>query len=362
MVDRPGATDNEITDDGEPSPLGAAAPVHIGGGAGPGSGGGSGGGEDAPAKPRKRLPRPGLWTALIVVAVIVGLAFVPMFVAGLKKTPRDRVGISYGGGPIEGVHFQRIVKPGSTLFFNGFYDPLYLYPSDQVNYIISKKPGVGAQNGPDSIVAPTKDRVQVTYQVAVYFKLNVDKLQEFHEQFGLRYNAYTSSGWYNLIRDTFRQQIENALQEETRRVEVADLFSNADQLVAVQGNVQDKLTQKLKETMGGDFFCSPTYKPGGPCGNPTFIIKKVDVPPSIAAAYEANRSSAIAVLTKQNEVAQRQAEAQSIARVGALRRGLRQAPAIESGKTNFWILDGSGNITVPANPGGSSSTTTPSGG
>ncbi len=147
---------------------------------------------------------------LVIVGVIL-LALAPAFASGLKKTPRDRVGISYGGGPIEGSHFQRIVQPGHALFFNGLFDPLYLYPADQQSYIVSKTPGVGNVKAPDSIVAPTKDRVQVEYQIAAYFKLNTDRLRDFHEQLGLRYKAYTSAGWANLIRDTFRQQIENAL-------------------------------------------------------------------------------------------------------------------------------------------------------
>jgi hypothetical protein len=197
-----------------------------------------------------------VWGILIIVAILIVLALGPAFVAGLKKTPRDRVGISYGGGPFEGAHYQRIVQPGSGLFFNGFYDPLYLYPSDQVNYIISKSPGVGSPK-PDSVVAPTKDRVQVTYQVAVYFKLNIDKLRAFHEQLGLRYNASTTTGWNNLIRDTFRQQIENALQEETRRVDVAEIFGSADFLVQLQDRVQTKLTQRLDDALGERFFCSP---------------------------------------------------------------------------------------------------------
>ena len=33
-----------------------------------------------------------------------------------------------------------------------------------------------------------------------------------------------------MLQDTLRQQIENALQEETRRVDVADLFGDADVL------------------------------------------------------------------------------------------------------------------------------------
>ena len=73
------------------------------------------------------------------------------------------------------------------------------------------------------MVAPTSDRVTVSYQVAVYYKLNTDELRAFHEQLGLRYQAYTDDGWDALIADTLRQQIEAALQEETRRHTVADL-------------------------------------------------------------------------------------------------------------------------------------------
>jgi SPFH domain / Band 7 family len=165
---------------------------------------------------RPRAPKTASWL-LVVPLVLVGLALTPTAIAGLRKTPRDRVGISYGGGPFEGVHYQRIVQPGSNLFFNGFFDSLYLYPSDQVNYIISQAQDDGNKPTADAVVAPTHDRVQVTYQAAIYFKLNSDLLQDFHEQLGLRYHAYTTDGWNKLIRDTFRQQIENTLQEETRK-------------------------------------------------------------------------------------------------------------------------------------------------
>src|SRR5687768_13975878 len=97
--------------------------------------------------------------AVAVALALVLLALVPVVASAFKKTPRDRIGISYGGGPFEATHFQRIVQPGSGLSFNGFFDALYLYPADQVNYIISKDSNVGASQTPDSVVAPTQDRV-----------------------------------------------------------------------------------------------------------------------------------------------------------------------------------------------------------
>jgi regulator of protease activity HflC (stomatin/prohibitin superfamily) len=346
---------------GAPEPLGASEPVVV----------------ERAARPRGRGWRPGAprsarWLLLIPV-VLIALALVPMLSSGLEKTPRDRVGISYGGGPFEGVHFQRILQPGSNLFFNGFFDSLYLYPSDQVNYIVSQQPNEGAQRARDAVVAPTRDRVQVTYQVAVYFKLNTDELRDFHEQLGLRYRAYTTDGWNRLLRDTFRQQIENALQEETRKVDVADLVGDADLLVELQGNVQAKLTQRLEDALGNQFFCAPTFRPSGDCGDPTFVIKRVDIPSSVAQAFEDVRTSEIQIQTKENEVRQREAEARAIEALGLTGQEYDMLKAIESGRISFWVLDGDGGITITGPGTGTGSggaptrpttttTTTPDGG
>jgi regulator of protease activity HflC (stomatin/prohibitin superfamily) len=339
---------------GEPAPLGAPEPIVVGRA-----------GRAGRERWRPTGPRSAWWLVLIPV-LLVGLALAPTFLSGLKKTPRDRVGISYGGGPFEGVHFQRIVQPGSNLFFNGFFDTLYLYPSDQVNYIVSDEQGSRAQATPDVVVAPTRDRVQASYQVAVYFKLNTDELQDFHEELGLRYEAYTTDGWNDLINETFRQQIENALQEETRKVDVADLVGNADLLVDLQGNVQAKLTQRLEEALGRQFFCAPTFRPGGDCGDPTFVIKRVDIPTSVAKAFEDVRTSDIQIQTKENEVRQREAEARAIAALGLTGQEYDVLKGIESGRITFWVLPDDSGVTIsgpdtgtgPGAPSGLTTTTT----
>jgi regulator of protease activity HflC (stomatin/prohibitin superfamily) len=350
--------------------LGAAPTRAAGRGSGRTPRSGSPGG---PRRVVRGLRRRRLGRVVVVLGLIVLLALVPILLSSLKKTPRNMVGISYGGGPVEAAHFQRVVQPGSGLYFNGLFDPLYLYPSDTQTYIVSKVPGQGTVAESDSIVAPTNDRVQVEYQVAIYFKLNSDRLQTFHEQLGLQYSAYQAGGWRRLIQDTFRQQVENALQEETRKYAVADLFGNADDLAAVQDSVEEKLSTRLVGALGAPLFCGPTFTAGGECGAPTFIIKKLDIPESVASAFEANRTSQIKVQTSENEIAQRAAEAKAIE---ALNQGLAQAGmpyvllrAIESGKIDFWVLPSDSGVTLqapnasgPSEDGSATTTTTVDGG
>ncbi|MEO6317451.1 MAG: SPFH domain-containing protein [Acidimicrobiales bacterium] len=337
----------------------------------------AGSGEAGKDRRRERRPAVGrrslLLRAGLVLVLVLGLALTPIIASSLKKTPSNMVGISYGGGPIEAAHFQRTVQPSTGLFFNGLFDRLYLYPSDTQTYIVSKDPNQGDLQQVDSILSPSRDRVQIEFQVAVYFKLNTERLQEFHEQFGLQYSAYTTAGWRRLIRDTFRQQVENALQEETRRYDVADLYGNADDLTAIQSAVEEKVSARLVDALGQPYFCGPTLGVGEACESPTFIIKRVDIPSDVAKAFEDNRTSQIKVLTSENEIAQRAAEAKAIA---ALNEGLAQAgmpyvllKAIETGKISFWVLPSDSGVTlqVPGSPGGgpgdpsTTTTTTPSG-
>jgi hypothetical protein len=295
---------------------------------------------------------------LILLAVVIGFAFTPMVLSSFKKTPRNMVGISYGGGPFEAAHFQRIVMPGSGLFFNGLFDSLYTYPADTQTYIVSKVRSEGSVNDSDSIVSPSRDRVQIEFQVAVYFKLNIDRLEGFHEELGFQFRAYEGSGWDRLIQDTFRQQIENSLQEETRRYDVADIFGGSDDLAAIQTDVERKLSDRLDAALGQPFFCGPTYRRGQECTSPTFVIKRVDIPAKVAQAFEANRAAQISI-------EQRTAEAEAIRQ---LNTALAQAGmpyvllrAIEEGRITFWAVPSDGGVALEV-PSDGSAPTAPAGG
>ena len=150
-----------------------------------------------------------------------------------------------------------------------------------------------------------------------------------------------------MLQDTFRQQIESAIQQETRRHTVAELIGDADVLDTVQTAIQRTIARQLIASLGREYFCGPNHIPGRQCGPITFVIKRVDIPTSVQAAY--------------NAIAARTNEAQAIeilcgALGGPENCDYAQIRAIEEGKVTFWILPDGANVVVPG-PNGTTPTT-----
>jgi hypothetical protein len=295
----------------------------------------------------QQLPRRLPWLSVAVVALgfilVAGLA---AFWLAMGKTDRDEIGVVYGGGPFEGRHFQQVMEPGSPLTFLGWFDPLFTYPVTQRSFIISETEGDLLA----TIDAASKDRVQVGFEVATYFKLNTDKVQKFHEVLGLKYGAWTDGGWRDLLQESFQQQIEFALQREARRWDVIDLYANEDALLTIQRNIGVSLKGNVEEVLGDEYFCGVEWEPGQPCSDFTFVVKSVTIPTGIAAEYERNRESQIAIQTRANEVEQRVLEADAIE---ALNEALEAAGqnyvllrAIEEGNITFWVVPSDSGLTL----------------
>src|SRR5205823_11563807 len=101
---------------------------------------------------------------------IVALVLLIIFIGGWKSVPPDKLLLHYTGGPIQGTHFKEEVSPGTRTRFYGLLENFYFLPSTQRNYIISGDPNRGDRHGVDTIITPSKDRVSMSVEAAVYFK------------------------------------------------------------------------------------------------------------------------------------------------------------------------------------------------
>lgn len=301
-----------------------------------------------------------------VIAVVVGIVGISTVAATFRKTPADKIALSYGGGPIEGNHFQRIIQPSSPLTFNGLFDHWYEYPVTQRNYIVSMNADEGDRNVQDAIVASTSDKVTVRYEVAVYFKLNTNKLQKFHENLGLKYHAWTDSGWKQMLNDSFRQQLESALQIESRKHDVESLLGDPEAVTSVQTGVATQLKDRVENVLGDNYFCGPTFVRGSKdCPNFTIVLKRPSFSQAVLDAFEANRTSKSKVVTAQNEADAKAAEAQGVARArqilndgGALSqpfidytRAQAERDCANKNNCTMVVTPGNTNVNVNANNG-----------
>jgi len=265
-------------------------------------------------------PRTVVRATLAVVGGIVVLILLGLLVGAFKSTPVDKVGLSYTGGPIAGTHFQRVVKPGSGQFFNGFFASLHELPATQRNYIVSKNPDEGDRHTSDFIPGPTKDRVIAEIELAVTFKLNTEPtaVRRFYEQLCVKYHCEDLSprgGWDKLLNDNFRQVLENAVQQETRQINAADLNNNQEVITRMQTDIASHLKDDFNQVLGGNFFCGPTFDRSRPtvCPDFKFVIKNISLPKDLQDAFTAQQSSAAQVVVKQNEAAQVKASAEGVA-------------------------------------------------
>lgn len=251
----------------------------------------------------------------LILAVVLAVA-----TTGCAQTAAvNRVGLYYDGGPIEGNHFSHVIKPGSGTQVQGIEDSIIWLPTDQRNYIVSKKENEGDVKGADIITVPVKGGVLFDWEISVYFKLNTHTndtktkggtLRQFWEQIGKRYHADQNGGWDKMLSVIMRKNIETAMRQKAFDYTPEELYANAegeasgkeDAILKIQNDIARSIKDNVNRTVGGEFFCGPKFdrdKPG--CPDFEFIINSAE--PSDGKtrdSFEAQNQSRNNIITAKN--------------------------------------------------------------
>ncbi|MEV0198767.1 SPFH domain-containing protein [Nonomuraea sp. NPDC050691] len=174
----------------------------------------------------------------------------------------DQKGIVYDAGTFSDTTFQNCVDPG-VRDVSGWGDKGYVYPAGQRTFEFAADPndpdGVktkpGAESGP--LTMWTKDPLEMRVSGVVTFSLTGDckTLQRFHEQIGLKYEAYTDEGWRKLLSVYVGQPLDRALDAASKEFAWRDLtYVNPQAKQQWEAKVAEYMSQFLSEQGGTAFF------------------------------------------------------------------------------------------------------------
>lgn len=247
----------------------------------------------------------------IAIPLMVLLALVASS-CGLASSKINELCLVYKGGIVQDAEFEKLLKPGSNNSSIGMGSSTYCYPIDQRTYIADVE---GGDTTPVEAVSMDTVRLGVEYQL--YFTLNQQEevIQAFHENLGVKTEAWTPEGWTALLRQYFEPQIERSIEAAALNYNWRDLFSSEDTRREFQNTVVANVKNNLKEVIGGDYFCGPDYtRESDDCGDFKFTVGK---------PYPINQDIVIAIEDEQKAVTRTNSQAQENLRIQAEADGKR---------------------------------------
>lgn len=257
--------------------------------------------EVSPMRPSRRSRTPkvligvGVAAALVVVLAVVGSSALTLADSEINERC-----LIYSGGIVEDKAYTGVLEPGATAESIGFGSTTYCYRTDQRSYI-------GAVEGGDtgSVEVASNDDVRLVVDYQLYFKLNQeeDTLRKFHENLGVKTEAWEEEGWREMLRQYFEPQIARAMEKAALNHDWRDLYGSEEARLAFQQETVTNLRANIRDVIGDDYFCGPAYDgPGTDCGAFTFTVSKpVPTNPSIIESVEAEQRAKADTLAQEQE-------------------------------------------------------------
>lgn len=235
---------------------------------------------------------------VIVIIAVVLTSIVVLVGLSLNRVQANEWGCLYGGGPFEDKGLKQTIPPGksggATLF-----DDLVTLPADDRIYAIDKDPTT-ADFGGSEVIVPAKGTnaenngiVPVFVPVQARFTIN-EKACELYQNYlkkykneGLNFNGTDNplapGGWAKFLNLQMNQALITSIRSQLSGTSYVVLYTDFSRYPDIQKNVSTALTASLKSSLGGEFFCGPSYvydgKPDGVlsdgCPPIEIIIKEI---------------------------------------------------------------------------------------
>jgi regulator of protease activity HflC (stomatin/prohibitin superfamily) len=287
------------------------------------------------------------------LALITSLAVGAFVLTGCSQvnTQPDTVALHYSGG-LSSTNFMDCVN-ASTKNYSGPGDQYFYYPYGQRTYTFDE----GGESGPITVV--TKDNVTMTLPGVVTFKLNPDcqTLKAFHENIGIKYNAYfddtggtngEDTGWVQMLKTYVGNQISRAANDAAKGFTSQQLYSDAKSKHDFETAITGDIPNLVKQFSGGDYF-----------NDWTIVLKQITPPQSIVDAYNAQQAAVAAAAAQKQQAdaqvavenakaLQTEAQVKSISQLVKVLgvEGYIQFKAIEEGKIAVLPIPAGSNVIV----------------
>lgn len=269
---------------------------------------------------------------------------------GLASSKINELCLVYTGGVVQDAEFEQLLKPGSNNNSIGVGSTPYCYNIDQRSYIATNEEGKGDRAAVEAVSADTV-RLGVEYQL--YFTLNQDEeiIREFHENLGVKTEAWTEEGWKQLLIEYVEPQIERAIEAAALNFKWRDLYSSEDGRKGFQQAVITNIKTNLKDVIGNDYFCGPDYATAeDECTDFTFTVgKPYPLNAEIVGAVESEQTAAAATASQEQKNAQIEAEIRGKQQIVDLygADGALLYEAIKNGQIQIMVVPSDGSVTVP---------------
>lgn len=243
-----------------------------------------------------------------------GLVLSILLLGGCASTAANEVGLSYGGGIFENKRYQRIIEPGATNTFVGVMDANYNYRIDQRSWIGRDCSETDCADRP-AVEFVSKDGIRMKAPVDIYFTLRQDEetLRRFHEEIGLKTEAWTESGWLASLRTYFDPALERGIDSAGLSFNWRELRESEEKRNEFATQASRQFTVELERATGGNYYCSPTYQSAeDDCGNISFAIgQPTPVDPRVVEAVEMEQTANAQTQSLAAEARRAAAEAQA---------------------------------------------------